>query len=386
MGYSIKSLPKKKSTPKWKVQFISFKKEDAPDSKAKMPRRAWDIPKNRWQTLGFNSFMTIEEAKARSKQLNAQLLIKRQEERLKKIEEEQSANQLKYDSVLPSEFVAEFEQRFIRKRDSQVEKGLRKNTRAYTTWRAAQRLIVAIGSDPSDWFYETFKFYDYFYHQKMSVRYLQSVLKMANLWGFFFCKKLARPFLPVPLPRGYERMRLIEANCEKQKGVSRASHPLLPEDLLRAMSEINQRNFNWLYLSVWFGLRPQEIDNLHSEDMWRVETLPTGRKVFWVYQTKIIALPPEDRCKPIPIVFEEQELALAIVKSDKFKRPLLKTIKKYFGKKVTLYGGRKGFVDLMFSKGQLFENISIWMGHSTLNRTWRNYKQRRRFHLAGFGL
>jgi hypothetical protein len=38
----------------------------------------------------------------------------------------------------------------------------------------------------------------------------------------------------------------------------------------------------------------------------------------------------------------------------------------------------------MLSKGQSFENISVWMGHSTLNRTWSSYKQRRKFHLAGY--
>jgi hypothetical protein len=28
--------------------------------------------------------------------------------------------------------------------------------------------------------------------------------------------------------------------------------------------------------------------------------------------------------------------------------------------------GRKGFTDLMLAKGHSLENISIWMGHSTL--------------------
>jgi hypothetical protein len=46
-----------------------------------------------------------------------------------------------------------------------------------------------------------------------------------------------------------------------------------------------------------------------------------------------------------------------------------------------LYGGRKGFTDLMLSKGNTIENISIWMGHSTLDRTWRSYKQKMKFHL-----
>jgi hypothetical protein len=51
---------------------------------------------------------------------------------------------------------------------------------------------------------------------------------------------------------------------------------------------------------------------------------------------------------------------------------------------IDLYEGRKGFSDLMLSRGQALENISIWMGHSPLDRTWRSFKQRRRFHLGGF--
>lgn len=59
-------------------------------------------------------------------------------------------------------------------------------------------------------------------------------------------------------------------------------------------------------------------------------------------------------------------------------------MRRYFGEGVTLYAERKGFSDLMLSKNQTLENISIWMGHSTIQRTWTSYKQRRKFHLAGF--
>jgi hypothetical protein len=52
---------------------------------------------------------------------------------------------------------------------------------------------------------------------------------------------------------------------------------------------------------------------------------------------------------------------------------------------VDAYAGRKGFADLMLSRGQSFENISTWMGHSTISRKWRSYKNRGKFHLsAGF--
>lgn len=106
-----------------------------------------------------------------------------------------------------------------------------------------------------------------------------------------------------------------------------------------------------------------------------------GKKVLWLFQTKIVALPYEDRWKPIPILFEEQEFGLRMIEGQNLKRPLVKTVRGYFGQGIDLYGGRKGFVDLMLSRRQELENISVWMGHSTLERTWRSYKQRRKYHL-----
>lgn len=385
MGYYVKKLKHKKTEPYWKLQFLSFKKENTKNSTAKKPKREWDIPRARWLAPGFSALMTLEEAKTRTRQLNAQLQIKRQEEQVRKIAEQQAATQKRFDSVLPIEFVSEFERCFLRTRDSQTEQGIRKNTRSYVTWRAAQRMIVVIAVDPSEWFYHTHSIYDYFYSQKMSLRYISSVLKFANLWGFFICRKLGRPFLPVPFPRGYERLRLIDAHYQK-KGTVRASKAISPNDLEKVKGSLNQSNFNWLFLSVWLGLRPKEIDNLHENNCWKIEDLPTGRKVLWVFQTKIVALPREDRWKPIPILFIEQAFALEIIKSGHFRRPLLKTMRRHFGNEVNLYGGRKGFADLMLSKNQTIENISVWMGHSNLQRTWYSYKDRRRFHLEGFPL
>lgn len=383
MGYYVKGLPNKKSNPKWRVIYISYKKEDTQESNAKVPKKEWHIPKDRWSSLGFHLSMNADEAKARSRQLNAQIHLKRQEERIKKIADEQAKTQKRYDAVLPEEFVSEFEARFVRKRDSQTDKGQRKKSRVYTTWRAAQRMITALGTEPSEWFYNTNEVYDYFYNQKISIKYLHSILKVANLWGFFICKKMGRPFLPVPFPRGYERGRIIQAHYEKDN-VKRPSKPLKPDYLQELKPKINKANFNWLFLSVWFGLRPQEIDNLHDFKLWRGEVLPNGNKVLWVFQTKIVNRPPEDRWKPIPILFDEQHFALRVLEGGLFKRPIIKTMHLHFGRGITLYGGRKGFVDLMLSKECKLENISTWMGHSTVNRTWYSYKERTEFHVSGF--
>lgn len=383
MGYYIRSLKNKKTSPKWKVQYISYKKRDQKKtSKAKIPKRAWDIPKDRWRYLGFHASMNIEEAKVRAKQLNTQVHLKLQEERLKKIREKENSLHLRYQAMLPPEFVEEFEELFIYKKGHLSEKARKqKSRRKATAWKAAKRMISTLQIEPSKWFYHDHDFYEYFRQKQYSLGYINSIIALANLWGHFISRKLANPFFPIKKPRGHDRARLIDAYYQKEKSTKKPSRAITVEHLAKISKSINALNFNWIFVSVWLGLRPQEIDNLQDESMWKIEILPTKRKVLWIFQTKIVALPPEDRWKPIPLLFEEQLFAFKIIEGKNFKRPLNKTLHKHMGKEYGLYGGRKGFVDLMLSKGQSMENISIWMGHSTLNRTWRSYKRRGVYHL-----
>ena len=81
------------------------------------------------------------------------------------IDDENEEFQKRFVAVLPKEFVAEFEKRFIRVRDSEVDRGKRRASRGQQVWKAAQKMIVAIGIEPTDWFYFTHEIYDYF-HQK----------------------------------------------------------------------------------------------------------------------------------------------------------------------------------------------------------------------------
>ena len=53
MGYYIKSLPTKKSDPKWKLQFVSHKAEHTELSNATKPKKEWDVAKDRWAALGY---------------------------------------------------------------------------------------------------------------------------------------------------------------------------------------------------------------------------------------------------------------------------------------------------------------------------------------------
>lgn len=380
MGYYIRSLPKKKKLPKWKVQFVSYKNCHLPKKRKPTKRRTWDIAKERWRTLGFHTGMEFADAKTRSRQLNAQLLLKQQEERIRKLQRNDEEFRSKSHTVLPREFVEEFEKHFIRARPNPSLQERRRLNRIRLVWKAAQKMILMIQIEPSEWFFHLNDIYDYFQTQQLSLYYMQSILKIANFWGFFISRKLAKPFLPVPPPRGYERQRLLDAFYSKKKH-RKPSLPLTPERLSEAKEKMNKGNFNWLLISVWFGLRPQEIENLHNRSLWAVETAGNGRKILRVFQTKIVALPPEDRWKPIPILFTEQEFILKTIQDGNFKKPLWKTMRAHFGNGTGLYSGRKGFTDLMLSKGHSLENISIWMGHSSLDRTWRSYKNKRLFQI-----
>lgn len=299
MGYYVRALKHKKSLPNWKLQYVSCKKADRKaSSTAKNPKTTWDISKDRWRSLGFHSLMPIEDAKTRAKQLNSQLELKRQEEQLRNIEEEKQSLQLKYSSVLPASFVLEFEKVFVNRRILPNRPNKRTKTQRHVEWSTAQKMIVAIGIEPSEWFYSTDLIYDYFYKQALSVNYVKAIIRMANLWGFFISRKLSRPFLPIPNPKGYEKQRLAEAYYNFGKNTTKPAKGLSPEELNAAKNKLSVENYNWLYLSVWLGLRPKEIDSLHDQEMWRVSKSKNGIPVLSIFQTKIITVPHEDRWKP----------------------------------------------------------------------------------------
>jgi hypothetical protein len=139
MGYYVRELKWKKKKPNWKVQFVSHKKSDTCLSSARKPKKEWDVPKERWRALGFHNLMTWEEASVRAKQLNALEMVKRQERQIKALEQKDNENRLRYQSILPNEFVLEFEQRFIRKRSASRTDAPIMQSRGHAIWRAAKK-------------------------------------------------------------------------------------------------------------------------------------------------------------------------------------------------------------------------------------------------------
>jgi integrase len=300
--------------------------------------------------------------------------LKRDEERRLVFADAQRKYLDESNAVLPEPFISEFEERFV------TGRGDRGSTKSlYCHWRSAQKLIRTLQIDPSSWFDSVYKIYDYFYEKCYSLSYIRKVIRYLNLWGFFISRKLGRAFLPVPNPRGYERNRILDAYHSSRRSKRVESDPITPAALIQNKRQLKVLNYNWLKISVWLGLRPMEVDQLADPTKYRLAKCGKT-EVLWIYQTKLVSIPPEKRWKPIPLIFPEQRAVLDIIKTQAFKRPLVKTVKHHFGNQTTLYGGRKGFTDLMLARGQRLEDISQWMGHSSIERTWRNYKDPRIVH------
>lgn len=174
-----------------------------------------------------------------------------------------------------------------------------------------------------------------------------------------------------------EQMRIQDAFYDKSPtGEGHASDPLYPNVLEAQKGNLLEENYNWLFLSVWFGLRPHEIDNLKDPKSWKMSVNKKGRMLLHIYQPKLIKVPKLKRWKVIPLKYKEQEKAFKIIEAGNFRKPIYKVMHNWFGEGITHYGGRKGFTDLMLEKGEKFEEVSMWMGHTTLDRIYRDYKDR----------
>jgi integrase len=218
-----------------------------------------------------------------------------------------------------------------------------------------------------------------------SYSYIRKILRLVNAWGYFICRKQGRPLYRIPLPRGHEKRRLLDAYFEKTDGAGRQSEPLSPQQLEGARPRLSAAHYRWIYLSVWLGLRPAEVDQLKFRGNVQYLFDSKNTPIISVYQTKLMSVPPRYRWKLIPLFLPEQKRAIDIIRRGRFERPPTYLVKRIFGPRNNLYAGRKGFTDLMLAHEQRMDHISQWMGHSTLQRTWTHYKNRLRVHYSASG-
>ena len=237
-------------------------------------------------------------------------------------------------------------------------------------WRAAQVLmtstklgILGLGDAPD-------VCYSYFVETKTSPGYALKILAILNKFGVWLDR---RNFTPIPPPTRFDKERIVDAFTEG--GAAKASSPITPEILLHAKRTMKSPHYRWIFLSLWLGLRPGEVDSLKNPEMCKV-TDEDGTPVLHVYQSKLRQLPKAERWKYIPLLLPQQIFALKIIQSGKFRRPVLATIHRWLGNGIHLYGGRKGFAGALMGEGLKIEAVSYMLGHKNVETTLSFYASR----------
>jgi hypothetical protein len=372
MSYYISVRKRIDGTFTWHV-----KRDEWSDGKKKPVH----IPADQLVQHGFQPDMSVEQAKARASQINASARLDKQEQK-KKFAALKNYKRLQLiDSVfLPKILIQEFEEDYLKREMDFGPNGPVKYRKALSTWAYVQKMVTAIALPKEQWWKQRRSFYGYFAKQETAPDYAQKVLRILNLWGDFQFEKQGGSFRPVPSPRGNEREMIADAFQESDKLKKKTSVPITPEMLEAARGKFSEAQYRWLYLSVWLGLRPKEVDGTKKA----LITKESGFDAIRIYQSKLKNVPKEDRYKLIHFMQPEQLACLKMLKQE-VDRPLVKTVQKFIHNDANLYGGRKGFVDLMLSRDQDLENIRQWMGHSEKSRVMDAYKQRNKFHFKKTG-
>ncbi len=360
VGYRLKRLVSKTRT--WKLQYETLTGGD---------RRCRDVPEHELRSLGLVPSMSFEDAKRRKDELNTLGKIDRRETRVNAIRERLEADAAHPLRYMPQCDIDEF---------CALYGGSKKFD---TLWRKTRAVLRDVDLDIEDWGSHQDHFYKAFLSHNMSTSYVEKVRHLINRWGRFQARKYRKPFEPLGAPKGQERERINDRFFDKApEGF--ASAPLTPEMLESSKSSLKPAQYRWLFLSVWFGLRPSEVNAVSQGTNFQIQR--HGKvTVLAVYQPKLSALPRAERWKLIPCTCEQQFVALDFIreiKSAPISSPLRKTVKDRFGVRVKLYGGRKGFADLMLDKGHTLEDIASWLGHRSIERTWATYKSRTRLRLS----
>lgn len=333
------------------------------------------ISKIAWPALGFTDSMSLEQARARAHQLNQQGAVERAEARsVARIAERVDRDRLHHSAFVPEDLNLAF----LKHLEVNVTGSEIHLEKLKMTWATAKKMIISLKLT-TEFFSENKKqFYRYLANQEYSLDYSKKILRMVNLYGRFCAKLTGKYFEQVPNPRGHDRELINDSYFESDSFVG-ASEPLTLDLLESLREQLPPEQHSWLRVSVWFGLRPSEIDQILADrntKHWRIE--PGDPDVLWVYQPKLTSKPREQRWKGIPVLYKEQQEALSVLFEGKAAKPLTKTLKSKTGMHTTLYAGRKGFTDLMLDKGQSLDHISQWLGHSTTQMTLTRYKDKRR--------
>lgn len=322
-------------------------------------RKDRQLPREAYPLISVNPNWSLEEARVHIKTLNAQNTVIRSENQTKT----RSANRVirlqKVNSAfLPPKKVQEYEERL----KTQYRRPQALKTQL-SRWSTAMTLIDELRLQVEQAYFRRQEIYRWFINRASSLDNAMKVIAQVNRWGEF--NNLH--YIKIPTPDKITRNEIHEA-YQSSSHYRGASGVLTPQMLDKAQGKLKTEQYNWLFISVWLGLRPEEIDAKKMKVFTQ-----GGIQAVSVYQSKLVKLNPKNRWKHIPLLYPQQKLAIKLWENA--KRPLRKTLHKVFGKTVHLYGGRKGFHALMSPKHS-DDIIATWLGHQSLDTLREHYIDR----------
>ncbi len=357
-------------------------------------RKQRSIETARYHDLGFSKTMTLEQARMRVKEINKLDRHKKTEYRAKIFSAKRAEWQQAVDRIyFPPEIMETFLED-IKETPKIKAKYLNRLVRCFEV--ITEMIPEHVQAQPHQYNSSIKKIVNYFCKQKYSISYSSDIIMVMNMWAKHYAKhKGVYADLIEKLAPTY-REAIKEAHDTKEEAIRKRALPITRLEIENMFSQVSKSNpeemsyCRWVLASWLFGLRPSELDRfiLGEQDEARV-SYENGIKCIVVKQTKTVnKTGVRLSYKKIPILSKEQDEALEEILNKPTRRPHPEWIdkklrikdKKYRpqGHKFDCYSGRKGFIDLMLSSdyNQKLENISVYLGHSSVTTSYVHYKDK----------
>lgn len=345
------------------------------------PRKQKVISKNEYRHLGFSTSMGIEEAKTRCKELNGDAKLQRESIKktntLKRIAQQQLVGSTYLPSPRISLFMTELENDYSDNPERLVN--------VKKLWVTAHKVISELQLDFTKFYDNRNLFHNYFRTKAYSPDYIKKLIWIINKWGEFSARKVQSYYKNIPKLPSTTKQTILNKRQAKI-GIKRPAEIITFKELnnLKTSFQNNdlEEQWNWMFIAFNFGLRPTECDWLLNQSEIPIEWDKQNKcDVLRIYQSKLVSVSKDERYKVIPIYLKSQKEAITILETKKAKRPLNKSLKRLFKKNVQTYSPRKSFTDYMLENNFKLEDISIFLGHRSIDMTWKHYKGKTRFSL-----
>ncbi len=345
------------------------------------PRTQKIVPRDNYIHLGFSNSMSLEEAKIRCKELNIEDQIERTNIKKTQTLERIRKQKLSYVAFLPHTRV----ERFISELEADYSDNPERLNNVKKLWSSASKIITTLKLDFTKFFDNRNLVYNYFKNEAYSPDYIKKLIWIINKWGEFSARQVSAYYKDIPKLPSTAKQIILDKRQGKDD-IKRAADLITFKELKNLRTSFKNQElemqWNWMFVAFSFGLRPTECDWLLSQPHTPIEYDKQNKcQVLKIYQSKLTSVDHKDRFKVIPVYLENQKEALKLIESKNFKRPLNKTLKRIFDHNVQTYSPRKSFTDFMLENKFQLEDISIFLGHRSIDMTWRHYKGRTKFNL-----